>query len=909
MRIFLAWICFFCSLNVWASTYSTYPYGDYHWQPPVVSVAALPTNGNNPADARITMDTFSVYIWNGSAWVLSSGGGGGGVTSVTASAPLASSGGSTPNITCQVASGSLSGCLSASDWATFNGKQNALSFGNLTDSGTDGIAVTNGSGAVVGSGTSLSQHVADSLHNGYLTFTDWIAFNAKQAALTFGAISTSTSGVTVGNGSASTVGPNVTVDVQTASASQPGLLSSSDWTIFNAKQSALTFGNLTDAGTDGITVTSGAGAVIGSGTSLSQQVSDASHNGYLASSDWNTFNNKAPINSPAFTGVPTAPTASLGTSTTQLATTAFVLSQGFQGATGSMPNASSTTLATTTSATTTFVNAITTPITVTASSAPILAKCVLDMTSATAASVATVRVTINGVSGGSVTESLTTATTQHLTVPNQNLSAALGPGTYTVNCDFNRASGTGTVTVGQGSLTAVALQGTESNGISQLAGLGLAAGPGSGLQSITGILTMAGGGTGANLTAANGAIPYSGASVMALLAPGTLGQLFRSGGAGAPTWTSETFPASTTINQILYSSAANVVSGLATANTGALVTSSTGVPSIASGSTANRLLRTNGTTVSFAQAALATDVSGTLPMGNGGTGLTSLPNQRIPYGTGAALQTDPLFLYDTTNTRFNVGGTGTATINAIVSSGSHTALQAYNSSAGNAFQATNVTAYSAALINRFAGSTSGASIGLEFGRGTPASPGQVLNGDQIGVIAATPDASDGVAHGYSGAISFVASEDTLTTATGGDLVMSVTPNGGNLVPVERIRIKNSGETTLVNSHLKSTQTSPPTATVQANAGTGATCSISAGATDIKGQINVTTGTIGISTGSYCQLGFVVAYGAAPICALTPAGSTLSTSAYVTSSTTTMDVNFAVAGGITSSYLVNYHCIE
>jgi hypothetical protein len=37
---------------------------------------------------------------------------------------------------------------------------------------------------------------------------------------------------------------------------------------------------------------------------------------------------KAPLASPALTGVPTAPTASAGTNTTQLATTAFVISNG-----------------------------------------------------------------------------------------------------------------------------------------------------------------------------------------------------------------------------------------------------------------------------------------------------------------------------------------------------------------------------------------------------------------------------------------------------------------------------------------------------------------------------------------------------------------------------------------------------
>ena len=51
-------------------------------------------------------------------------------------------------------------------------------------------------------------------------------------------------------------------------------------------------GNLTDVGTDGITVTGGTGAVIGTGTSLSQHVADSTHAGYLSSTDWSTFNGK-----------------------------------------------------------------------------------------------------------------------------------------------------------------------------------------------------------------------------------------------------------------------------------------------------------------------------------------------------------------------------------------------------------------------------------------------------------------------------------------------------------------------------------------------------------------------------------------------------------------------------------------
>lgn len=126
----------------------------------------------------------------------------------------------------------------------------AATTGNLTDAGTDGIVVTGGTGAVLGSGTSIAQHVADTTHNGYL--------------------------------------------------------SSVDWNTFNNKQSALTLGNLTDVGTDGITITGGTGAVVGTGTSISQHVADTTHNGYLSSTDWNTFNSSSGAAITSLTGDATA---------------------------------------------------------------------------------------------------------------------------------------------------------------------------------------------------------------------------------------------------------------------------------------------------------------------------------------------------------------------------------------------------------------------------------------------------------------------------------------------------------------------------------------------------------------------------------------------------------------------------
>lgn len=62
---------------------------------------------------------------------------GGGVTDVTATAPLHSTGGTTPDISIDQADGTQDGYLSIADWNTFNDKQNGLT---LTTTGTSGPA-------------------------------------------------------------------------------------------------------------------------------------------------------------------------------------------------------------------------------------------------------------------------------------------------------------------------------------------------------------------------------------------------------------------------------------------------------------------------------------------------------------------------------------------------------------------------------------------------------------------------------------------------------------------------------------------------------------------------------------------------------------------------------------------------
>lgn len=149
-------------------------------------------------------------------------------------------------------------------------------------------------------------------------------------------------------------------------------------------------------------------------------------------------------------------------------------------------------------------------------------------------------------------------------------------------------------------------------------------------SGLSATLGVGSGGTGLTSGTAGGVLSFTGTTTLASSLLGTTGQLLRSAGTSVPTWTAETFPASTTVNQLLYSSSANVVAGLSTSNTGVLVTSAAGVPSIQACTTANRVLRTDGTTMSCSQVAAATDISGLLPAADGGTGLDTSGSTGVP---------------------------------------------------------------------------------------------------------------------------------------------------------------------------------------------------------------------------------------------------------------------------------------
>lgn len=87
------------------------------------------TNAASSNTKRIVYWAGDYYYSDGTNWVQMSGGGGSGtVTDVTATSPLSSTGGTTPDISIDQADGTTDGYLSSTDWNTFNNKQSALGY-------------------------------------------------------------------------------------------------------------------------------------------------------------------------------------------------------------------------------------------------------------------------------------------------------------------------------------------------------------------------------------------------------------------------------------------------------------------------------------------------------------------------------------------------------------------------------------------------------------------------------------------------------------------------------------------------------------------------------------------------------------------------------------------------------------
>jgi hypothetical protein len=178
--------------------------------------------------------------------------------------------------------------------------------------------------------------------------------------------------------------------------------------------------------------------------------------------------------------------------------------------------------------------------------------------------------------------------------------------------------------------------------------------------------------------------------------PGNSNQVLLSSSSSSPTWSSAVYPVSTTINQILYSSATNAITGLSTLNSATLMTNSSGVPAWQTTAsnfvtsitgTANQITRSSSTGAVTLSLPSSVIISTSLQAGNlqltgntfqsvnsngninitpNGTGITSFTNN-VGFGTTtphSALQFSNsinnriLTLFELTNNNFQYYGFG-----------------------------------------------------------------------------------------------------------------------------------------------------------------------------------------------------------------------------------------------------------
>ena len=224
----------------------------------------------------------NVTIGSGVSFVggtLSATGTGGTVTSVTGTSPVLSSGGTTPDISLASGYGDTQSPYAAKT-ATFvlagptTGAAAVPTFRALASTDIPALSYVSsvtGTAPVVSSGgltPAISMAAANTTTDGYLTSTDWNTFNNKQPAGTY----VTSVAVASSNGFAGTSSGGATPTL-TLTTSISGII----------------YGNGTALAAATISAPLGYSA----GT-LSITQAGAASNGYLSSTDWNTFNNKQP---------------------------------------------------------------------------------------------------------------------------------------------------------------------------------------------------------------------------------------------------------------------------------------------------------------------------------------------------------------------------------------------------------------------------------------------------------------------------------------------------------------------------------------------------------------------------------------------------------------------------------------
>jgi hypothetical protein len=191
---------------------------------------------------------------------------------------------------------------------------------------------------------------------------------------------------------------------------------------------------------------------------------------------------------------------------------------------------------------------------------------------------------------------------------------------------------------------------------------------------VTGTLAFGNGGTGAS-SFTGGTVVVANSTATALVsvpAAGSTNRWLYSTGTGTsnqPAWSAVTLPNTYATYDIVFATSATALSSIVNSTTSVLVSNAAG-PIWLQGLTANRILKTSGSAVSWSQVDLTTDVTGVLPTANGGTNNATNPTSGgVAYGSSTAQ-----IAYTPAGTTGNVlisAGAGTPTFSAITLSNSN----------------------------------------------------------------------------------------------------------------------------------------------------------------------------------------------------------------------------------------------
>jgi hypothetical protein len=168
----------------------------------------------------------------------------------------------------------------------------------------------------------------------------------------------------------------------------------------------------------------------------------------------------------------------------------------------------------------------------------------------------------------------------------------------------------------------------------------------------------------------HGVLVGNSTSAINATAAGSTGQVLQGNTGADPTYSTATYPSTSTINQILYSSSNNVIAGLSTANNGVLITSAAGVPSyLANGTTGQVLTATTGSPPTWTStgAGTVTSVSGTpnrITSTGGATPVIDIAANYVGQTSLTTLGTVTTGTWNGTTITVPNGGTGVTSLTA-----------------------------------------------------------------------------------------------------------------------------------------------------------------------------------------------------------------------------------------------------